>query len=238
MPQGTTSGFSIITCTNRHGYIHNIFRNYQNQIGVNKELIIVLNRNSLSKQLYKRYAKRFSNVRVYQLPERVSLGACLNFAVKKARYSVVAKFDDDDYYAPLYARDALRTLAKSKAAVVGKSTFFTYFKGLHLLILRHPYRENRTARMVIGGTICFRKSVFKRAQFPNRSLGEDGGFLWRYKKKGLRVYSGNRYHYCYIRRQNPNSHTWKPSSSKLLSQPHKRIAYTRDFRKWVRGTRS
>ncbi len=227
-------GFSIITCTNRPAFIHNIFRNYQNQIGVNKELIIVLNHHSMSVKRYRAYAKRFPNVRVYQLPQRISLGACLNFAVKKARYSVIAKFDDDDYYSPLYAKDALRTMAKSGARVVGKSTFFMYFRGRRLLILRHPHRENRTARIFPGGTLCFRKSVFQHVRFPHRSLGEDGGFIWRCKKKGIRVYSGTRYHYCYIRRDR-HSHTWKTTSAKLLSQPHRRIAYTPHFRKWVNG---
>ncbi|WP_412679639.1 glycosyltransferase [Brevibacillus choshinensis] len=228
-----TSGFSIITCTNRPSFIHNIFRNYKRQKGVKKELILVLNNDSMSKKHYKKYAKHYPNVRVYQLPARTSLGACLNFAVKKARHSVIAKFDDDDYYSSLYARDALRTLAKSKAPVVGKSTFFMYFQGLRLLILRHPQRENKTARIFPGGTLCFRKSVFKKVKFPHRSLGEDGGFIWRCKKKGIRVYSGSRYHYCYVRRENRHSHTWKTTRSKLLSQKHRRIAYTSDFRKWI-----
>lgn len=234
MPNTSTSGLSIITCTNRPAFLSNIFRNYQKQIGVNKELIIVLNNDRMKKQHYQRYARRFRNVRIYQLPGRFSLGACLNFAVRKARYPVVAKFDDDDYYAATYAKDALRTMARFKAAVVVKSTYFMYIKGLRLLIIRHPNRENRPVlKFFSGGTICFRKSVFRKVQFPNRSIGEDGGFLWRCRKKGYRVYSGNRYLYCCIRRRNQKTHTWKMSYRKLLSQPHKRIAYTSNFRKWV-----
>ncbi|QRG66502.1 hypothetical protein [Brevibacillus choshinensis] len=46
-------GFSIITCTNRPPFIHSIFRHYKNQIGVYKELIIVLNHNSMSVKRYR-----------------------------------------------------------------------------------------------------------------------------------------------------------------------------------------
>lgn len=45
-------------------------------------------------------AKKLRNIHVYRAPQHHSLGACLNHAVKKAKYSYIAKFDDDDYYAP------------------------------------------------------------------------------------------------------------------------------------------
>ncbi len=229
------SGISIITCTKRPGMMRNLFHNYLRQRGVNKELIVVLNNDVLSEALYKTYARSFPNVSVYKLPGRVSLGACLNFAANKARFPYLAKFDDDDYYSPRYAADTLRAFARSKAAVVGKRTFFTYVQGLRLLILRFPGNEHRRTRLLAGGTLAFRRSVWSRVRFANRSLGEDVTFLRSCRRRGFRIYSGSRFHYCAIRRKNVRSHTWKAGYRYLLSQPHKRIARTANFRKFVGG---
>jgi hypothetical protein len=63
---------SIVTSTNRPSFIENVFQNYRNQTGVQKELIIVLN-NRMSIDLYKKKAKQFKNVFIYQLPEKISI---------------------------------------------------------------------------------------------------------------------------------------------------------------------
>ncbi len=69
-------------------------------------------------------AQRLQNVKVYRIPGRVSLGKCLNFGVSKANYSLVAKFDHDDYYAPNYLNRAIRAMKRKNADVVGKRTIF------------------------------------------------------------------------------------------------------------------
>lgn len=40
-------GISIITCTNRHNYLNNLFQNYSRQKYANKELIIIINNNKI-----------------------------------------------------------------------------------------------------------------------------------------------------------------------------------------------
>jgi glycosyltransferase involved in cell wall biosynthesis len=94
-------GVSVITCTMRPNQIHNIFRNFVNQMFRKKELIIILNRKNMSLPQWLQVAKKFNNVRIYKIPG-ATLGACLNFGITKARYSFIAKFDDDDYYASKY----------------------------------------------------------------------------------------------------------------------------------------
>ncbi|MDT3416046.1 glycosyltransferase involved in cell wall biosynthesis [Brevibacillus aydinogluensis] len=229
------TGISIITCTKRPGMMRNLFQNYLRQRGVNKELIVVLNNDAMSEARYKNYARSFPNVSVYKLPGRTSLGACLNFAASKAHYPYLAKFDDDDYYAPRYAADTLRAFAQSKAAVVGKRSYFMYFSGLRLLILLYPGNEHRMTGGIAGGTLAFRRSVWNRVRFANRSLGEDVAFLRNCRRLGFRIYSGSRFHYCAIRRKNVGSHTWKAGHRYLLSRPHRRIARTVNYRKFVVG---
>lgn len=95
---------SIITCTRRRQNMDTLFHNYDRQNYRNKELIVILNHPSLKLSDYIRAALPYPNVRVYSLPGHVSLGSCLNYGVKMARYGLIAKFDDDDYYAWLSVR--------------------------------------------------------------------------------------------------------------------------------------
>lgn len=90
---------SVITCTNRPDRIKNIFRNYRQQSLKKKELIIILNRKNMNLRRWRKKARKHSNVSVYQIKNRI-IGHCYNFAVTKAKYAYISKFDDDDYYGP------------------------------------------------------------------------------------------------------------------------------------------
>ncbi len=59
--------------------------------------------------------------------KKISLGKCLNFAVDKSKYDIIAKFDDDDYYGPKYISDTIKAFESTDAKVVGKTTNFIYF---------------------------------------------------------------------------------------------------------------
>lgn len=224
------AGVSIITCTNRPLFFLNLLKNYRNQAIAQKELIIILNKDSMSLQKYRRIAQKFQNVAVYKLPQFYSLGRCLNFGVKKSTYPYIAKFDDDDYYSPFYLRDSLKAFARTKADVVGKRTHFMYFLRKKLLIVRFPFRENKYVRVIAGGTIMAKRRVFERVLFPDRSLGEDVGFLSRCRAKGFRIYSANRFHYVIVRRPNRMSHTWKAKDRQILSNAHRVVGYTQNYK--------
>lgn len=217
------SGVTIITCTKRAAYLDNIFNNYRNQSGINKELIIVLNNDKLVLEYYRRKAKAYGRVLVYRLPEKMSLGSCLNFAVSKAQYPVIAKFDDDDYYAPRYLTESIAALARSKADIVGKRSYYMYLEGKKVLILRFPEEANKFVRTVAGATLVFRKRVFRKVRFGNRTLGEDVKFCRDSRARGFRIFSGSRRRFVAVRRRRSLNHTWIVSDRKLLSNKHVRI---------------
>ncbi|MGG1518121.1 hypothetical protein ABE504_22070 [Paenibacillus oryzisoli] len=66
-------GVSIITCTNRPQFFNNIVRNFQRQQYPAKELIIILNQDSMPLAEYRRKVRDVPNVRVYQDVERTAL---------------------------------------------------------------------------------------------------------------------------------------------------------------------
>ncbi|KGM46290.1 glycosyl transferase family 2, partial [Neobacillus niacini] len=98
---------SIITCTVREHLISNIIDNYTTQLFQDKELIIILNHDGLDINLVKSSIGSVKGVTIYQLPQNYTLGECLNYGIEKAKYDVIAKFDDDDYYGPEYLTEAM-----------------------------------------------------------------------------------------------------------------------------------
>ncbi|PTX63273.1 glycosyl transferase family 2 [Melghirimyces profundicolus] len=159
-------GVSVITCTIRPNQIHNILRNFVNQMFRKKELIIILNRKNMSLLQWQQVTKKYKNVRVYQIPG-ATLGACLNFGIRKARYPFIAKFDDDDYYAPEYLNQAVHALKTTNASMVGKGGTVTYFKNMKTLAIRKPHHESKFLYEIKmpgphlgGGTMVFKKKCF------------------------------------------------------------------------------
>ncbi|HET7579911.1 MAG TPA: glycosyltransferase family 2 protein [Bacillales bacterium] len=207
---------SIVTCTNRNRNIENIFENYCRQKWDNKELIVVLNDDQLKIKYWRRMAKRYPDVSVYQLPGKDPLGKCLNFAVKQAKYDIIAKFDDDDYYSPYYIPQAMKVFEEEEAEIVGKKVFYNYFKNKNLLGLR------KSLIPVGGGTIMFRKEVFHKVQFPLKSHAEDQEFLKQCQKNRFNLCTTNPYNYVSVR-DNISYHTWKKPNKKLIKDSYDMI---------------
>ncbi|WHY78267.1 glycosyltransferase [Neobacillus sp. WH10] len=224
-------GVSIVVSTNKVGFLENIFSNFENQNWETKELIIILNNDSLILEDWVNRAEQTDHVTVYQLPQSVSLGACLNFGVNRAKYEYIAKFDDDDYYGPFYLTEAMNTFKKKNADIVGKRTYYMHNSLTKELRLRFPRREHRFISKVHGGTIMAKKEVFCKVRFANISLGEDVNFLYRCVEHGFKIYSTSRYNYTYIRRDD-GTNTWKPRSQ-YLKATSLRIRNTDHFKAHV-----
>lgn len=226
-------GVSVITCTNRQDFLGNLVRNFTRQLHPKKELIIIVNDNHIPLTPYLQLTKKHKNIRVFRMPEQQSLGACLNYAVRKAKHPYVAKFDDDDYYAPYYLTECLMTFRKTDVDVIGKRAHYMYLQGSRTLLLRFPEDQNRRVARLPGATLVFKKEVFTKVRFPNRSVGEDDLFCLRSIKEGFRVYSAGKYNFVAIRRRNSSRHTWVISDGELIAH-HRTIPNVRNYKRYVR----
>lgn len=207
----------------------NIFSNYLRQSIEEKELIIVLNRDDMDINIWREKAKKYNNVSVYQISEKCQLGKCLNYGIGKAKYNLVTKFDDDDYYAPDYLKEGINTLKETRASIVGKHTSFLYFEGENALMLFRKGGERKYRRHVKGGTLLFKKSVWDQIKFNEQVVsGSDVDFLRRCKREGFRIFSSSKYNYVCVRRKNVKSHTQKTSTLNYMSKC-KLIAYTDNY---------
>ncbi|MGM1048179.1 MAG: glycosyltransferase [Bacillota bacterium] len=220
---------SIIMCTMRPTFIDNIFENYKRQRVEKKEMIIILNRDDMDIKYWRKRAKKYKNVFVYRVAEKYNLGACLNYGIRKAKYDIIAKFDDDDYYAPNYLKESLAALARKKASVVGKHTSYVYFEEKKALMLFRDGGENKYRRKVKGGTLVFRRDVWNKVKFDEQQVnGSDSDFLRKCKRKGYRIYSVSNNNYVCIRRRNIQSHTQKTSTRGYMDKC-KLVCYTTNY---------
>ncbi|PEQ84604.1 glycosyltransferase [Bacillus sp. AFS006103] len=221
---------SIITCTIREENINNVFKNYKRQSWKDKELIIILNKDSMDIDRWIKKAKKYRNVQIYQLHERAALGDCLNFGIMKSNYDIIAKFDDDDYYGPDYIKSSMDAFNNKDISIIGKSSVYIYFKNKKALIHVSGI-ENAVTDTVAGATLMFRKEVFQQVQFEKVNRAEDYFFIEECKEKGFTVYSTDRYHFAVIR-NDAEKHTWKIADNELMEWGET-ITYTDDYKPLV-----
>ena len=198
---------TVIACTNRQAFLPKIIENFQRQTLVEKELIILVNSTSMKVDSV--------GYPFIQIPEEVSLGACLNQGIRLAKYDFVTKMDDDDYYGPNYLKEVYEALVQTDADVVGKRSFYIYFKSNEELRLYNPNHENQwivnngtftSSDFLSGATLAFKKKILDRVSFPNVNIGEDSGFQRLCYEKGMKVYSLSKEHYAYLRYDDPQHH--------------------------------
>lgn len=225
-------GVSIITCTNQPGFFKNILNNYMNQRYKRKELIIIINKDGIHLKEWKKKTTNYPNVTVYQVPERISLGQCLNCGISRAKFPLITKFDHDDYYSPYYLKEQVKALLRTGSPVIGKHACLVYLAASKKLIVRSPFEKNKFVNFIQGGTLLFRKKILRNVRFSDRTLGEDVKFLRDCSKKGYAVYATSPYNYVYIRRKNKSTHTWRVADHRFLagSQP---VAVTDHFSRFA-----
>lgn len=226
-------GVSVVTCTIRPEYMEQLFNNYKMQQWSRKELIIVLNRDTLKSEEYRLKAMKLKHVRVFRMPESCTLGECLNFAVRQSKYGIIAKFDDDDYYSPYYLRDSVHALERSKADAAGKPTYYMYLSGKQTLILRFPLSQNRPVQRISGATLIFRKKVFERVRFRHLSESEVTVFINQCRAKGYKLASTGIHNFVAVRRKSIRDHTWKATEANLIRHNCKVIGKVKNYTGYV-----
>ncbi|RLL46917.1 glycosyltransferase [Oceanobacillus piezotolerans] len=224
---------SVITCTIRDHFIEEVFHNFGSQkIEEEKELIIILNKDDMDLAMWKERASNYHNVSVFQLPEETSPGLCQNFAVHKAKYNIIAKFDDDDFYSPYYLKEQLNAFHNTDADIVGKRDCFYYLEGENKLVETTFGQENQFVERVTDSSLMFRKEIFQTLQFPDLNKSYDNKFQQLCLKNGFKIYSTDKYNYTVVRRQDKETHTWG-ISDKTLKRIFSVVAKTRDYKSYV-----
>ncbi|MCF6465675.1 glycosyltransferase [Clostridium sp. Cult2] len=224
-------GVSVVCCTNKKNNLNNILDNFISQTYDKKELIVILNYDNPDIDNWEKYISSYENIQVHALDSKYSLGNCLNYGVSKSIYPIIAKFDDDDFYGPNYLKDMVKPFYFTNADVIGKATTYVYFLKKKILAIRNINKDNRYTSRVEGPTLVFKKEVFQKVNFQNKTLGEDIAFCNDCIRNGFTIFSTNKDNFVYIR-NDENTHTWKINNNYFLKGCIK-VCETHDFRNHI-----
>ena len=233
-------GISIVVPTIRQHFMERVFENYSKQTYPKKELIVVLNDDSMDINLWEEKAKEYEKVRIYQIAQENNKSQSLNFGFEKAKYNYFAVMDDDDYYSKTFLSRSVESLEKTGADVAGKETFFVFFEGANFLgvtkvSITEPCAElDYINEMVTGGTMIFKRHVFESIKFdPEVIVHQDKQYCQDSIKKGFKVYSFDRYDYCYLRRTDNTTHIWDCTNDEFASRCEIVAKNVQDYRMYV-----
>ncbi|MGX7673379.1 glycosyltransferase [Plantactinospora sp. DSM 117369] len=152
---------------------------------------------------------------IVRVPAAASFGAALGAATRRARGSLVSKFDDDDSYAAEHVWDLVLARHYSGATLVGKGSEFVHLETRGVTLRRPSGTAESDCQVVAGGTILIARGDLEAVggwRPVPRSV--DLGLLDRVRRDGGGIYRTHPLGYVYHRRA--TGHTWDPGEGYFL----------------------
>lgn len=202
---------SAITPTrNRPSFLRHILEVYDNQDWPNKELLVLDDSDNVN-TTFLEIAKKRDDVHYWHTSERLSIGAKRNILIERSKGSLIAHFDDDDYYAPAYLSTMVNLISADESDLaklagwfcfheasgklgywdtIDKKSSHTIFSGTESV---QPKKESFTSKAYqsfltgYGFSYVYKKSCWKDIHFPNQDHGEDSAFLENLRRAGKRI---------------------------------------------------
>lgn len=154
-------------------------------------------------------------VEIIEVPATLSFGEALGAATRRARGSLITKFDDDDSYGPEHVWDLVLARHYAGATLVGKGIEFVHLETLGLTVRRSSGIPEADGEVVAGGTMLLAKGDLEAVggwRPVPRSV--DLGLIERLRREGARIYRTHPLGYVYHRRA--GGHTWDPGERYFL----------------------
>ncbi|MGL6105108.1 glycosyltransferase family 2 protein [Romboutsia sp.] len=212
------NSFSVLTVTNRSYCINNLIKNYLNQSFDKKELIIIINNDSVIIEDFFKFSTLYNDIYIYKLSQKTSLGECLNYGITKCTNDFIAKFDDDDYYGPFYLNEMHNIFLSLKCDIVGKYKTYYYLEKYNKLILKNSLIENQYTSSIMGSTLCSKKSIFNNIRFRDLSRREDFYFNQDCCKKGYKIFASSCFNHIVFKHADNIKHTFYSDIDILMSK--------------------
>ncbi|MFK3984732.1 glycosyltransferase [Micromonospora sp. NPDC050397] len=206
---------SAILATRRPEMLANAVRAMVDQTYPELEIILCLHGIDLPAELATILAESGRPYEIVRVPGSTGFGAALGEATRRARGSLVTKFDDDDSYGTEHVWDLVLARHYSGATLVGKGTEFVYIENLGITVRRPSGVPESNGEMVAGGTMLLAKGDLEAVggwRPVPRSV--DYGVLERLRRDGAVIYRTHPLGYVYHRRE--SGHTWDPGQQYFL----------------------
>ncbi len=194
---------------NRRRFIPHAINYFLRQDYENKELIIIDDGTDNIRDLI----PINSSIHYYLLENKITLGAKLNMACEYANGSVIANWDDDDWYAPWRLNYQVNALKNDSIQVCGINTLL-YFDIDKKTGFKYVYPPNQKV-WLLGSSLCFKKELWKKNKFANINVGMDGLFVWATPKQQVKVldnftFSVHTIHECNVSPKKTSGAWWHP----------------------------
>ena len=179
MAKKTLPFVSICTPTfNRRPFIPIMLECFRNQTYPKDrmEWIIVDDGTDKIKDLIK--GANIPQIKYYELPEKIALGAKRNLMHEKSKGSIIVYMDDDDYYPPERVAHAVEVLTANKTALcAGSSELYLYFKHIQKMYQFGPYGPTHAT----AGTFAFKRELLNQTRYNETAcIAEEREFLKEY----------------------------------------------------------
>ncbi|WP_175477260.1 glycosyltransferase [Ruania alba] len=144
-------------------------------------------------------------------------GEVLNHACAAASGELICKVDDDDYFAPEHLWDLAAAHCYSGATLVGKMTTVVHLEALDTTVRRvYGARESFTHR-VAGSTMTIAAADLRAVGgWSPVPRAVDTALLRSVAEHQGTVYQPHDIGYIYVRRSDPNAHTWPAQTVHFL----------------------
>jgi O-antigen biosynthesis protein len=129
-----------------------------------------------------------SGVTYLRLRKRTPTGTKLNLGIDAARGDILQKLDDDDFYAPGFLAASAGRLRRARRddAIVAWCCFVVLIaRERRLYFSGHGWQA--------GGTLCFRRSLWKRRPFRDIYASSDSWFIRDTNARLARVCAADQY---------------------------------------------
>nr|WP_221443298.1 glycosyltransferase [Nocardiopsis algeriensis] len=201
---------SVVLCTRRPGMVGFALAQIARQRGAEVEVVLALHGFPASlpevASAVAEYEATGRPLVVHEAEGDTVFGAVLNEAVARASGTLVAKWDDDDWYGPEHLADLLLARTYSGADVVGISHSYTYLETLDLTVRRTSFSE-MPHKGILGGSILADRGILEEVGgFRPRPRAVDSQFLLAVGRVGGRVY--RTHGLGYVLRRSGEGHTW------------------------------
>lgn len=193
----------IMPTGNRREFVPLAIRYFLRQDYEPKELVVVDD----GEQPVDDLLPRDERISYHRLPRRLTVGAKRNFACERARGTIIAHWDDDDWYAPHRLGRQVEALARGGADVCGTNDLL-FYDVVRADAWRYVYPpESKT--WVSGSTLCYTREFWERYPFDNIDVGEDACFVWSAAPERVRVMADKSLHVGIIHGKNVSpKETW------------------------------
>ncbi|MGA1875564.1 MAG: class I SAM-dependent methyltransferase [bacterium] len=162
----------IMPTYNRRGFIPHAIQYFLRQDYNPKELVIIDDGTDTISDL----VPHNKHIRYFRLNQKMTLGAKLNMACEYSFGTIIANWDDDDWYASWRLSYQVETLTSHGTDLCGINKLL-YFDLRTGRAYQYIYPSDQRV-WLLGSTLCYSKKLWINNRFADINVGMDGLFVW------------------------------------------------------------